>query len=486
MTDYATPISPLTKLPLCKVGHFRSTTRDSPPVRLDESTKKNHTTACRVCRIHHSRYACPRCGILYCSVACYQAHTSSSDDNADHSCTEGFYQDRVHNVLQLEQKAKKQDTLELLRRHYSQQVQQEEEHGLLTDPTDVFLNVDNIIMKEEDETEKLLELLALLELQGDNPDDQQLVDLLAKSPGLKSAFEESLRSGHVQHLVLRAWDPWWTPVLSSACEDTELLDQTAETLEERLLRIKPFDKLLPKGKPVPNLTYNLVEVIYCTAYVLRLYHGVDNGTSDDETATEAAMTIIQASSVLNQDARYFCLERVMMDITQSKQFTITSQAITGTVVHPSWTTIALDVAAIMDNKRMMGRALLEVLDILKAAIAALKKRSIPQQSLVVGTDNVDEILTDLRRKRKKVEYYLSWSQHPAAKRMIPKQLPNDICAWLEHWKPESASTDPSMESKSHQAVEELLGVATTGRNEQVARVPPGRDKPRAKLIEILD
>jgi hypothetical protein len=426
-------------------------------------------------------------------------------------------------VLQLEQKAKKHDTLTLLRRHYNhqQQQQQEDDHDLLMDdPTNLWTDCDyDCIGKEEDDqTEKLLELMTMLEIQGDdNPDaDKQLAELLAKSPDLKAAFEASLQNGQIQQLslVLQPWDPWWNPVLSSSAETEEdstlLSDHQTETankkktLDERLLQIKSLDKLLvlpkKKGKKsvLPDLTYNLMEIVYCTAYVLRLYHGVVNATSDDETGTEAAMTIIQTFSVLNQDSRYSCVEQVMMDITttQSRHFTSTSNAQpTGTdcgVHHPTWMTLVLDMAAIMENRRMIGRALLEVLDILKTAIAALKKkRSVIQQQSPVDTrthnnKDVDTLLTDLRRKRKKIDYFLSWSQHPAAKTMIPEQLSNDICAWLDHWKPEPKLTDPSNNPHASSFVEELLCVATTGRNETISLAPPGRDNERANLIEVLD
>lgn len=49
--------------------------------------------ACRICGKQEGRYSCPRCSLLYCSLACYK-------DNGHVRCTESFYKRQVEQEMQ--------------------------------------------------------------------------------------------------------------------------------------------------------------------------------------------------------------------------------------------------------------------------------------------------------------------------------------------------------------------------------------------------
>lgn len=483
MTDYSTP-EPLTKLTLRKFEHFRITTHDAPPVPLhsqkiqgvdddndeitrsgtantdNENSKTGNTNIiipCRVCNEHISRYTCPRCSIPYCSVACYQSHAVRESNI---SCTEEFYQERVQSIVKLEQKAKQHDTRALLNRTFLQQ--QHEQNQSVLDPPAINNSGDEADdMAEEDNMIQLLELLSALEQQEQqgrrnitNPqqyipkqqqrEEKEVHKLLAKSPKLRAEFLAAVERGEVLPLVLKQWNPWWRPNLS--IKDNDKVDSGSsivqsddehgkmhiQTLDERILRVKSFQSLMgPNNAKFPDLTYNLLGVLYCIIWTLRLYHGAENVTNDPDTALEAAFFLLQNSSVLGKDARFENLHGVLSCVTEA-----TADATKTDATTPSWTTMGDDLAFLVSNPRYMARALLEALDIFKAAGGYLKKNS--QSAL----SSANPELADLRRKRKKLEFFFSWLQDPRARTLMPTtSLSTDIRTWVERWKLAPSSRD---------------------------------------------
>jgi HIT zinc finger len=422
MTDYDPNPSPLTRLPLRKFEHVRVSTQDAPPVPWSGTSS---STSCAVCHDHVGRYTCPRCETPYCSIPCYQAHSTGDAS----SCTEGFYQERVQSIVQLEQKAKQQDTLDLLNRTYNN-------HNS-SGPEETFL----CPLEEEDsevDTRELLELLTLLEKEeeeeeGKNEEQlQQLSSFLAKSPKLKASFEAAIEKGDLLKMVLKAWDPWWRPILSSSSPSSEPPPPIENsTLDERLLRVKPFDSLFPKGAKRPNLSYNLLDVLYSIAHTLRLYHGVPNIISCNETALEAAQTLLQGSFVLNQDARYESVEEALMKRVNSS---------------PHWKILAEDVALLVAHRRLIGRALLEAIDIVQASLKSVAATATGSSSCPKDT---------LRRQRKKLEFFLSWSQY-YYNDMNSESLPEKVRDWRTHWTLTTSKDKTTTEDNRLQVVQGLL------------------------------
>ena len=514
MTDSDPSPKSLLKLPLRKFEHFRVTTRDAPPTPLvvleEHSTTASSSSSCRPCQVchqHASRYTCPRCELPYCSVDCYKNHcqenNNTNESNGSNNCTEAFYHDRVTDILQLEQKAKVQDTKALINRLHNQQQKQHYHDGEDEEEED---ENEEMSLSEENMSQ-LLELLSLLESSDGRDDDddnddgrqqqrqqqeQHLASLLNQFPKLKASFEKSLEQGEIQKLVLKPWSPWWKSqrvvVPKTSLEETYDKDgdiifandtnssaSMINTLDERLLQIPSLEQLQGGGGKTMkqqrpnfiNLSYNLLELLYHIAGVLRLYYGVTNATSDGETAVDAATTLLHNSTVLSQDTiRYDSLEEVMLAIVTTRR---TNNNTTNnnsnnsknkshenaSFNHLPWTLLAEDTACLLSNPRMIGRALLEAVDIFKAATSYLhkqqKQKPKPKQKQNKEENSIttsSSLVSLLRRKRKKIEYFLSWSQTTTSACssrssssatttttcMIPDHLSDDIRAWVEHWK----------------------------------------------------
>ncbi|KAI0297603.1 hypothetical protein B0F90DRAFT_1634051, partial [Multifurca ochricompacta] len=68
--------------------------------------------ACGRCRRQFSRYTCPRCNLLYCSLSCFRAEAHSQ-------CTEPFYHDQLASDIHAEPSssvAERKAMLDLLKR----------------------------------------------------------------------------------------------------------------------------------------------------------------------------------------------------------------------------------------------------------------------------------------------------------------------------------------------------------------------------------
>jgi HIT zinc finger len=384
----------------------------------ENGTSITYTTVssrmCRVCQQHQAKYTCPRCQLPYCSIDCYCNHNSSSNNNANDSsssgvssCTEEFYKSKVNAVLSLEQK--EQDGQKMLNRHYQQQ-----KLGGGTEGQEDML-----------EEEELYELWCKLEELGEDATQAQLDKLIPAS--LKRMFQQDLQQGAVQKLVLQSWYPWWRQQLVTVEEQEEGDNDTEEelvrsnsrrrskTLDERLLELPPFESLSGGRPPSHLLVFNLIEVLYAICEVLILYHGSDNAIANE--AVEAASTLISASAVLSKDARFSSLSEVLIHSTRGGKGD--ANAVT------PWDTLVDDVASIVNSNRLVGRALLEALDVLTAARKEIKhwqEAKERQQHL--------EQLKKLGALRKKLEFFLSWSQDAEIKMMLKESsLKDEIQSW---------------------------------------------------------
>jgi hypothetical protein len=308
-------------------------------------------------------------------------------------------------VLQLEVKENEQETKRMLSRNYLQQQQQQQ----LQDEPDIPSDVTE---------EELYNVLAVLE----GGDEQELSRLLS-SPRLKAAFERSIENGGLHDWFLEPWHPWWRQELvgyeqdegEDNDDDDEGLEENGfngKTLDERLLEVPSFRSLQPTKKDLPDLGFNLVSILYGISWTLRLYHGVENSK---EVGMDAASTLVQSSTVLSSDARFSTLEEAMhasaVASTQSYQGGKSG-------CNTSWNILAQDVALIYRNRRLVGRALMEAIDIVRVALSAVKK------------EGDTEGASRMRRTRKKIEFYLSWSLEQST---LCAGLSENIEAWINDW-----------------------------------------------------
>jgi hypothetical protein len=380
-----------------------------------ESDKEQNRTACAVCQEHQSRYTCPRCQAPYCSVDCYRNHTATATATASvasasvaSACTEGFYKNRVGSVLKLENVEQKGKTQQLLNRQYE-------------------------ASNDETLSDDLYELLLTLEEQEDDSlSQEQLLSMM--SPALKDSFQRDLQDGKLNNLVLEPWHPWWKRELGSVDDNgpvSVLADDTNTTLDERLLRIPQLSFVRKDNSTPPQLLYNLIDILYSLCWTLRLYHGARNAS---HLSSEVSAAFVSNSFVLNKDARYNSLEQVLSECTASS----TQQYPAG--CNTRWTVLAEDCASILVSHRLVGRALFEASDLLKVAIQDLKKQATTSDDENTDTDtDTKATITRLRRIRKKLEFFLSWSQQQAME--LGADSKGEILEWIRRWEHSGDETE---------------------------------------------
>jgi hypothetical protein len=187
------------------------------------------------------------------------------------------------------------------------------------------------------------------------------------SPEIRAAFEKDVQYGEFFGNLTQEWSPWWETKLGDD------LDQDDESkllnLDKRLLKIPPFSKLCSNKVPPPCLEFNLVSILGSICYTLRLY-------GPQSQCIEAAEMLVESSDVLGHNVNYDSLEHVFMQ--EGRQD-------------------LLDVATILSNARHIAHLLLDAIDILKASEKETKIEDREYQQKV-------------RRIRKKLEFYLSWSR----------------------------------------------------------------------------
>jgi hypothetical protein len=281
--------------------------------------------------------------------------------------------------------------------------------------------------------EELIRMLQALETE----DDAQILALL-QDPHVKKALYHAIESGDLQDWILDPWVPWWRSHLSCTSPDehddddtavdpnvTESHDTTTTTtttdmstiLDERMLRVPSFAVLTKDRKSTVDLSYNLVDLLYSIVTTLRLYHGVANA---QDSAMDAAASLISASRVLHADARYTHLAEVLTACTQTLT---SSSAYCPPAAAAPWHVCMEDVSLILRNKRLVARCLLEGMDILQTAIAIAK-----QQSAFESTTTTR--VASLRAYKKKVEYYLSWALEHVA---VWQKLSDEVLCWKTDW-----------------------------------------------------
>ena len=119
------------------------------------------------------------------------------------------------------------------------------------------------------------------------------------------------------------------------------------------------------------------------------------------------------------------------------------------VSNHDWTVLVEDLAIMITSHRLVGRALLEACDIFKSAIKELKRKTTTDSSYIPdGSNNVDddninihneqkELLKNLRRLRKKIEFFLSWTLDSDTQHFLTENgnvLKVEILAWRDDWK----------------------------------------------------
>ncbi|KAJ5076504.1 zinc finger hit domain containing protein 2 protein fon -related [Anaeramoeba ignava] len=243
---------------------------------------------CSVCRKNIAKYTCPKCSVEYCSTECYKKHSLI--------CTESFYKESIENDLRKskvnEESQKK--ALESLQKH----------------SFDLIENIEDPNPNEGEEISEE-EMKALKKLV--NKEDLSIDDLTKSQ---KEAFFNALKLGKLNDIEI--YEPWWSD--SSVKKNDYLIEEIKGEKKEE--NPKKYDKIVPlsnliKKEPSPKLKYNLVDILYCYAYIMRMYNGEINDSNKDEVFA----SISSISGVLGSDQVYSnfdeCLDSCLKNTQQS-------------------------------------------------------------------------------------------------------------------------------------------------------------------------
>jgi len=427
----------------------------APVNETDEDEQLRCGNLCMVCLENQARYKCPRCQISYCSKECYGSHTNQNDS---HSCSEYFFKKKVTSIMHLESLEQEEKAHRAISRCHQKNSDQED-----------FQDSPG---GDDGEIESLYKLQSQLEnLERGNKElsNKELAKLMPNS--LKSLFEKDLHAGQLQaEWILRRWYPWWKRELVGEKEsergklDGNTSDEKekdngstlSRTLDEKLLRVPNYESLIGerkstsvsmKNKNDDVLMCNLLDILYSICQTLRLYHGVENASR--QAPLEAATTLISASSVLGKDTRFTTISQVLNHHCNCTAFYLASSTknnrnavfpddeIASATVddHPAdWLVCVEDVCSLLDSPRMVGRALMEASDILKAGIKQLKlDLSNAETKRKELNEDEETKIKQLRRLRKKLQFFLSWvTRHPVAVDLLLRGDPKEeILTWIQ-------------------------------------------------------
>ncbi|KAH9962331.1 hypothetical protein BJV74DRAFT_880037 [Russula compacta] len=224
---------------------------------LDPS--ENQTPFCGVCRRQFSRYTCPRCNLLYCSLSCFRAEAHSR-------CSEPFYRDQLASDIHAEPStsaAERKAMMDLLKRF--------EEDSL---DNDSFANLEN--SDDEDEHDDLERRLAGIDLESASADKIWA----ALTPEERARFTRAVQdpASELAKTLLASPDladdiptPWWmalssTPQLNAPVSRPTRQPPDIVVIPEALLAA-PTSSSSPA--PAFPLAYNLVTILIAYVYASR-------------------------------------------------------------------------------------------------------------------------------------------------------------------------------------------------------------------------
>ena len=200
---------------------------------------------------------CPRCGVPYCSVACYQC-------SRHQRCSEGFYRNCVQEQLRAEHAdpALRRRTEEALARQARLQAAQERGEGG-SDRTD---------SDDSDSDEELAE-----RLRGVDLDDSEAV-WARLTPAERDEFRRQAAAGDI---AAEPWRPWWT----LRAERPKVAELGAEVTAEFVRAAPPLlDHVSPLAeltrRPAsPLIVHSIINVLYTYAQLRLRWDGEWSGAA---------------------------------------------------------------------------------------------------------------------------------------------------------------------------------------------------------------
>ncbi|XP_049879131.1 zinc finger HIT domain-containing protein 2 [Pectinophora gossypiella] len=218
-----------------------------------ESSNAKPSKICELCKVNTSKYCCPRCEVLYCSLDCYKSEAHAS-------CSEDFYRDCVNEELtsQHTDEESKRKMLEILKK-----INGEHNFDEIED-----LEFDNEEIDSDDNVEDDLHE----RIKDINLDDADSVwNVLTEDE--RNEFEALLNRGDVGS-ILPQWEPWWT-----YSKDARLVQDLEDNEEKEVLKKCPSLVKVPKFstlttiEPSPAIRYNITNVLSSYAFIMRYFNG---------------------------------------------------------------------------------------------------------------------------------------------------------------------------------------------------------------------
>lgn len=193
-------------------------------------------SSCEICTSEKSKYCCPRCSVLYCSLACYKSQKHSD-------CSEEFYKEAV--IAELKDQTSTDESpakiLDILKRL--------NEDTDFLDPLDDEEGDPNEIIDSDDEDGTDL----ADRLKGVNLDNGDAVwDRLTDAE--RQQFKNLVNTGDIFNLLPKK-EPWYTTGTDVPGVKSKLLD---------------YDELSSKP-PAASVRFNLINILAAYSYMTRYF-----------------------------------------------------------------------------------------------------------------------------------------------------------------------------------------------------------------------
>ncbi|KAJ1647398.1 hypothetical protein J3B02_001080 [Coemansia erecta] len=238
--------------------------------------------SCAICEKPLAKYSCPKCGIQYCSLACYR-------DQKHITCTESFYKQQVEESMQ-SQKADEQAKRQMkeLMRRFREQIADDNllDPDSLDSPADKEADKEDADKEEDvddDDEHDLAERLQGIDLDGalNHQSAAEIWDRLTKAE--KDGFLDMLGKQEIEEII-KPWTPWWGNkqgkrnnepkiVELSDTENAADIDKSdAASSIPAILNIGVSVQTLAK-KVHPSVIFQIIQIELAYAYMMRHVNG---------------------------------------------------------------------------------------------------------------------------------------------------------------------------------------------------------------------
>uniref|UniRef100_A0A1A9V8T9 HIT-type domain-containing protein n=1 Tax=Glossina austeni TaxID=7395 RepID=A0A1A9V8T9_GLOAU len=373
------------------------------------------TEYCQICCKAQFKYTCPRCNIIYCSVACYKAEQHLK-------CSEEFYK-----VCLVEDKQCIQDELtstpankskEDIRKIYDilRRIQEADagfqphdfENDELIDSDDELSPLNDQELGENDNENDEIDLAERLKDVDINDADTVWECLTSRE---REEFKNMLKTGDIMKLV-PAYVPWWLRKPDSKIVEIGKESDDDSSLPPIMNNIAKFSAICQK-EPSPCLHYNLWNILSAYTCMIRFFEG-----EHLMNPHEACVYLVNLSLCLKFGTNFEDVEDAIISV-EMEALTTGNGAIqlmaTGSRKNPfaeDREQLQADARAIMASHRFKLAAISDILRIFSLTKKILKHPKIQDtefQKAFALTSGL-EVLTRQKVQCliKKFEFYLSY------------------------------------------------------------------------------